>query len=168
MGTAPVENPDQGTPPEPTAPVENPGQEPKQTEEKPPRTIEDLEKELKATREESKRHRLERNALREKQELGAKTTQTEADRIANLEKEVLNSRREAVAASAGLPIELIQGSTREQLEESAQQVSELIAERVQAELQKQEPPVMPVVPGENAGGAPLQDGDWLRNMLNKK
>lgn len=169
-GHAPAEQEPTPTDPLGQEPTTDGQEQPTPTEDKPPRTPEDLEKELKATREEAKKYRLERNALRQKQDAGAKADRTEAERIESLEQEILTSRREAVAAKTGLPVDMLQGSTKEQLEESAERLNTMISERVETELEKrlQATPVMPVVAGENAGGAPLAEGDWLRNMMNTK
>ncbi|MDO5535376.1 MAG: hypothetical protein Q4F65_12085 [Propionibacteriaceae bacterium] len=135
-------------------------------------TVEQLQAELDKTRREAARYRTERNQykpLAEKYQEAEDANKTEAqkaaERIAALEAEnqqmALASKRVELAADSGVPAELLRGSTVEELAEHASALKEAFAQASTSNT----PPAGVVVAGENSGGTPLQEADWLRKQL---
>ncbi|WP_313546434.1 hypothetical protein [Corynebacterium sp.] len=143
-------------------------------ENQPELSVEDMQKELAKARKDAARYRTERNSLREKTEKETAANRSDSDRIADLEQKLeqanIERARATVAKATGLPGELIFGSNSEEMEASAERVTELINERVTAQLEEKlkANPVMPVVPGEAAGAHPVDEEDWLRKAFLEK
>ncbi|MCX7542305.1 hypothetical protein OS128_05190 [Corynebacterium sp. P5848] len=139
--------------------------------------VSDAEAELKAARELAEQLRAENSRLKplaDKAKEVEKAKRTEAERIEALEKELAESRMQALRAtvskSSGIPGELLHGSTEDELQESAKAISDLVEARVAEAIEaaKLRTPVLPSVPGEKPGGSPVSEGDWLRSALLKK
>lgn len=134
-------------------------------------------KELQRARSEAARYRTERNQLRpladkyrEMQEAKKSDEQKAAERIAELEKQnqelALSAAINEVAQESGIPASILRGSSKEDVQAHA----EAIRSFIDSELTKNEStvPRAPQVPGENAGGTPITDSDWLRKQLTKR
>ncbi|MDO5670496.1 MAG: hypothetical protein Q4G50_10875 [Corynebacterium sp.] len=135
-------------------------------------TVEQLQAELDKTRREAARYRTERNQYKplaqkyqEAEDANKTEAQKAAERIAALEAEnqqmALASKRAELVADSGVPVELLRGSTVEELTEHAAALKEAFAQA----STNNTPPADVVVAGENSGGAPLQEADWLRKQL---
>lgn len=137
-------------------------------------SVEDYEAALKAARQEAAKYRTQRNEVRSELESVSRTNQTDAERISALERKAaeseLRAARATLAQSTGLPQDIIFGSNADEMEAAAEaiktHVDSVVEERVSAALAQQK--AMPVVSGENAGGQPLEGGDWLSQALRLK
>lgn len=138
-------------------------------------SIDDYKAALAETRKQAAKYRTERNELRpmaekyrEMQEANKTDAERAAERIAALEAEnkniILTSAREKAAASIGINPELIGGDTPEEIADHAEAIAAAINAQVEEKL-KQSRPFAPNVPGENAGGTPQGETDWIRSML---
>lgn len=130
--------------------------------------------ELARVRKEAARYRTERNDLRplaekarEMEEASKTEAERNADRIAALEAEnkslALSKARDEAASEAGVDPSLVHGDSPEELAAHAQAIKEAIDAAVKTAI-----PFAPTVPGENAGGPPPGDTDWLRAQLNRR
>lgn len=130
--------------------------------------------ELARVRKEAARYRSERNELRplaekarEMEEASKTEAERTADRIASLEEEnkklALAKARDDAAAEAGVNPSLVHGDSPEELAAHAKAIKEEIDAAVKAAV-----PFAPTVPGENAGGPPSGETDWLRAQLNRR
>lgn len=143
-------------------------------------TLEQAMAELEKTRKEAAKYRTERNDLRplaekyREQEESSKTeAQKTAEKIAALERQnqelALEKTRSAAAAATGLDAALVKGSNEDEITAHAEAVRAAIDQAVEKALADAgTPPAGPIVRGENAGGAPLAESDWLRAMFNEK
>lgn len=161
------------TPPEggQEQPQEKAGGEPKLT-------YEQALAELERTRKEAAGYRVERNELRplaekfrEQQEANKTEEQKTAEKLAALEREnrklQLQTVRATAATTAGVDAALLKGDSEEEITEHATAIKAAIDQAVEKALGGTGGPG-PIVPGENAGGAPLEESDWLRAMFNSK
>lgn len=142
-------------------------------------TPEQLRDALTEARREAAKYRTERNNLRplaekyREQEEAAKTEdQKIAEKIAALEAKnqelLLEKTRTAVASTAGLPPELVKGVSEDELTAHAEALQAHIEAKVAEAVAAAGPSnVGPQVPGENAGGTPIAETDWLRAMFNQ-
>lgn len=138
-------------------------------------SAEDLRAALAAARREAARYRVEARELRPlaeaaraAEEAGKSEAERAAERIAALEAEnhalALSAARDKVAAESGITAEVLRGDCPEELAEHATAVKSLVEQAV-AEALAAAVPYAPVVPGENAGGSPPAESDWLRATL---
>lgn len=139
---------------------------------KPELTLDQALAELEKARKQAARYRNERNELKplaDKHREAEEATKTEAqkasERIAALEAEnqtmLLAAKRAELAASTGVPADLLRGSTIEELTEHA----EALKTALDAKAAEATPPAGVIVHGENSGGTPLQEHDWLRRLM---
>lgn len=168
--TAPAADSDQTTTETPAG-----GQEPSGDE----LTPEQLRDALTEARREAAKYRTERNNLRplaekfrEQEEAAKSEDQKAAEKIAALEAKnqelLLEKTRTSVASSAGLPSDLVKGVSEEELTAHAEALKAHIDARVAEAVAAAGPSnVGPTVPGENAGGTPIAETDWLRAMFNQ-
>lgn len=137
-------------------------------------SIEDYKQALTAARKEAAKYRTQRNELRplaqKYQELEDKNkteAEKQAERIQQLEAENLQMKTQAlkttIAAEHGIPIELLQGTTEEELTNHAEAIKQAIDKAVTQALEAR--PFAPMVPGEHPRGDSTSDTDWLRNKL---
>lgn len=143
-------------------------------------TVEDYKKALEKANREAARYRTERNDLRpladkaRQQEESQKTEeQKAAERIAELERKnqdlILGQKRVDAASKAGVSPGLVRGSSEEEINEHAEALKAEIDAAVKKALEDAGVAgPAPVVPGENAGGLPQAESDWLRAMFNSK
>lgn len=137
-------------------------------------SVEDYEAALKAARQEAAKYRTQRNEVRTELENVSKANQSDADRISALERKAaesdLRAARATLAQSTGLPQEVIVGANPDEMETATEalkaHIDTIVEQRVAAALAERK--TMPVVAGENAGGQPLEGGDWLSKALRLK